>query len=334
VADTVTGSVDSAELTANKYFSKVHPRFRAEVPVAAISPADSPRLSGEDPAHVARLAEVGTSLPPILVKRSSMQVIDGMHRLHAAMAKGHETIEVEFFDGSDEEAFLLAVQANIGHGLPLTMADRVAAVERIVLAQPHLSDRFVATAAGLSASTVAAIRSRATDGYEQLDRRLGRDGKLRPVDGAVGRLKAAELLKSEPGASLRDVARKAGISPSTVRDVRARLSRGEDPVLGSRKGRAERLKNGDVTPGQSLSAGCAETDTDGLLKQLARDPSLRHSEKGRLFVRTLWTLVATVGNELPGLSNTAPAHVRHTAAELLRYSASTLRAMADDFDAG
>ena len=262
-----------------------------------------------------------------------MQVIDGMHRLRAALAKGEKTIGVEFFDGSDEEAFLLAVQANIGHGLPLTMADRVAAVGRIVLAQPHLSDRLVAEAAGLSASTVAAIRGRATDGYEQLDRRLGRDGKLRPVNGAVGRLKAAELLKSEPGASLRDVARRAGISPSTVRDVRARLSRGEDPVPGSYKSRDGRPPDAGDIPEQRLPEGYAETDPEGLLKQLARDPSLRHSEKGRLFVRALWVLIATVGNQLPGLSNAAPAHVKHTAAELLRYSASALRVMADDFEA-
>lgn len=305
------------------------PRARSAVPVSSIGHADSPRLGGEDPQHVARLAEAGAHLPPILVKRSNLQVIDGMHRLRAAIANGDATMEVEFFDGTDEEAFLLAVQANIGHGLPLTMADRVAAVERIVSARPQLSDRFVATSAGLSASTVAAIRRRSTEGFEQLARRLGRDGKLRPVDRAVGRLKAAKLLESQPGASLREVARMAGVSPGTVRDVRERLCRGEDPVPGSsRHAPGGQARAADV-------AGCppVRADPEVLLKQLARDPSLRQTEKGRQLVRTLWGLIATVGDHLPDLSNSAPTHVRPTAAALLRYFASALRVMADDFDA-
>jgi hypothetical protein len=58
------------------------------------------------------------SLPPLLVDRRSMRVIDGMHRLMAALLKKRETIDVEFFDGSYADAFLLAVEANVAHGLP------------------------------------------------------------------------------------------------------------------------------------------------------------------------------------------------------------------------
>jgi hypothetical protein len=58
------------------------------VPVLALRPADSPRLNGEDKAQIARLAETETPLPPILVDRRTMRVIDGMHRLMAASVQG------------------------------------------------------------------------------------------------------------------------------------------------------------------------------------------------------------------------------------------------------
>src|SRR5216683_6312208 len=70
--------------------------FRREIvaiPVRSLRPGVSPRLEGEDRAHVARLAETESPLPPILVDRCSMRVIDGMHRLMAASLGGRETID-------------------------------------------------------------------------------------------------------------------------------------------------------------------------------------------------------------------------------------------------
>ena len=94
------------------------------VEIGSLAPADSPRLAGEDGEHAARLAETPDELPPILVHRPTMRVIDGMHRLQAARLRGRETIETEFFDGSAEDAFIQAVTVNTRHGLPLTLADR------------------------------------------------------------------------------------------------------------------------------------------------------------------------------------------------------------------
>ncbi|MFD8814979.1 ParB/RepB/Spo0J family partition protein, partial [Streptomyces sp. NPDC059627] len=128
------------------------------VPVLSLRPADSPRLNGEDKAHIMRLAEAETPLPPILVDRRSLQVIDGMHRLMAASLRGQETIDVIFFDGNEADIFLRAVQENVTHGLPLSRADRRAAAERIIASHPHLSDRVIGQTAGLAANTVAAIR--------------------------------------------------------------------------------------------------------------------------------------------------------------------------------
>ena len=152
------------------------------VPVLSLRPSDSPRLNGEDKAHIARLAETETPLPPILVDRRTMRVIDGMHRLMAASLQGRETIDVIFFDGSEADVFLRAVQENIAHGLPLSQADRRAAAERIIASHPHMSDRAIGHSAGLAAKTVAAIRK----SFKRRDtavKRAGRPGRQSPPAG-------------------------------------------------------------------------------------------------------------------------------------------------------
>ena len=51
-----------------------------QLPIAALVPGDSPRLHGPDQEHVTRLAQIDGRLPPILVRRSDMRVIDGVLR--------------------------------------------------------------------------------------------------------------------------------------------------------------------------------------------------------------------------------------------------------------
>ena len=118
------------------------------VPHSALLPADSPRIGGQDLEHVRTLAEQSGPLPPILVHRSTMRVIDGMHRLRASMLREEGDIAVRFFDGTPEEAFVLAVQANARHGLPLSQVDRAAAASRILVSHPDWSDSAIAAIAG------------------------------------------------------------------------------------------------------------------------------------------------------------------------------------------
>ena len=70
-----------------------------------------------------------------------MRVIDGTHRLRAALLRGVDVIDVLYFDGPDADAFVLAVELNHTHGLPLSRADRTAAAERIIGSHPDWSDR-------------------------------------------------------------------------------------------------------------------------------------------------------------------------------------------------
>jgi hypothetical protein len=252
------------------------------VPVAMLAPGDSPRLEGHDAAHVARLAEMEGPLPPILVDRLTLRVIDGTHRLLAAIFRGDATIETHFFDGPPEDVFLHAVHANVAHGFPLSQADRRAAAVRIIASHPHLSDRAIAEVTGLGAKTVAAVRRRPEHSEAQPAARIGRDGRVRPVDGTAGRRRVAELIVKYPQASLRELARGAGVSPATVSDVRKRLARGEDPT----PPRAERrLGAAERRPERSGEQPTVEPAV--LIEKLRRDPSLRHKEEGRRLLRLL-----------------------------------------------
>jgi len=304
------------------------------VPLLALRPADSPRLNGEDRAHIARLVETEAPLPPILVDRRTMRVIDGMHRLMAASLQGRKTIDAVFFEGSEADVFLRAVRENVAHGLPLSQADRRAAAERIIASHPHLSDRAIGQTAGLAAKTVAAIRKRSAGGAPQSGARVGRDGRVRPLDSGIGRRRAAELLASRPDASLRDVAQAAGISPATALDVRKRMERGESPVPQKPKGRTARAGAAMTGAGGGMPGGEASTRTDdcnavpvplprftrqqasrdsmppdpaATVEKLMRDPSLMNNERGKVMLRLLH--VNAVGTKhLPDMATAVPPH--------------------------
>ncbi|MEU9072184.1 ParB/RepB/Spo0J family partition protein [Streptomyces sp. NPDC048109] len=192
-------------------------------------PAHSPRAEGEDPEHARILADSDADLPPIIVHRASMRVIDGMHRLRAASLRQEIDIPVRFFEGPEEEAYILGVAENTRHGRPLSSTERTAAALRILRSHPLWSNRAISAVAGISPKTVATLRS-ADGAIPEAGARLGRDGRVRPLDASSGRRRAGELIAANPNASLRQIAEAAGISTGTVRDVRDRLRRGEDPV--------------------------------------------------------------------------------------------------------
>ncbi|MEV4583282.1 ParB N-terminal domain-containing protein [Nonomuraea jabiensis] len=272
------------------------------MPILALHLGDSPRLKGEDKAHIVRLAETEQPLPPIIVDRRTMRVIDGLHRLMAASLRGQESIDVTFFDGSPEDAFLLAVQSNVKHGLPLSQADRRAAALRILMTHPRMSDRAIAESAGLGTKAVAELR-RSSDAVPQLNARIGKDGKVRPLSSREGRLRVAALLAENPEASLRHVARVAGVSAATAMDVRKRLERGEEPVP-----RQQAAGGGERWPREAVQDTSWPGPQPGIaLQKLLRDPSLRHSEKGRQLLRLLQENV-TGANNMQDVVAAVPSH--------------------------
>jgi len=281
-------------------------------PVCTVAVADlrisgSPRSAGENIEHIRTLAETPAELPPIIVHRASMRVIDGVHRLRAARLRGQQGIAVRYFDGEDGDAFVLAVRANVAHGLPLSLADRKVAAARIVASHPHWSDRMIASVAGLSAATVARIR-RDRDEPAPASR-IGHDGKVRPVNALERRRLARSVLLAEPTLSLREVARRAGISPETARAVRARLG----------------AETATPVPAEPIP------DQGRLVRQLRNDPALRFSETGRELLRLLD--VRTLSAERwAAIVSGVPTHCRDSVARVALECAQAWRTFAERLD--
>ncbi|MFC7387112.1 ParB/RepB/Spo0J family partition protein [Sphaerisporangium rhizosphaerae] len=295
---------DRIQLSANAEYLDISRLPTEVVALSSLRDGDYPRLSGQDRKHIELLAQTEQPLPPILVHRQSMQVIDGMHRLRAAELRCEREIEASFFDGDEEAAFILAVRLNIEHGLPLTLRDRTAAAERLLNAHTSWSDRKIANIAGLSASTVGAIRRRATGQSGRSNTRIGQDGRMRPLEAAEGRRRAGEVIARKPTASLRQIAKEAGISPGTARDVRARVERGEDPVPSRRHRGVTRKHNAGEGPVSQLQLGSAVPRVTVraqvrqptiILELLRKDPSIRSTESGRALLK--WLSMHTAGAE-------------------------------------
>ncbi|MBG0566534.1 ParB N-terminal domain-containing protein [Actinoplanes sp. NEAU-A11] len=297
--------------------------FPVAVPISSLLPGYSPRLGGENPEHVQLLA-TASGLPPILVHRRTMKVIDGMHRLRAAKLRGDRTISVTFFDGDDAEAFLLSVDANLKHGLPLSRSDREAAAGRILGLFGHMSDRAVAAAVGLSPTTVSMIRRRLVPPAAAEGSRVGRDGRVRPVDGSAGRRRAGEFIALKPDAPLRAIAKEAGVSVGTARDVRERLRAGQDPVLTSQRGAVEYRRR---RTGGARESAC----WPAVRENLSRDPAVRYAEKGRVFVR--WVDAHVIERaEWAELVAAVPPHWRESMADVARSCAAAWQALADELE--
>lgn len=259
------------------------------VPIDRLRPSDSPRGEACDESHVRALAGSGREFEALLVHRPTMRVIDGMHRLSAARLRGHDIVAVRFFDGSEADAYVLAVQLNVRHGLPLSRAERRTAAERILRTHPHWSDRAIAERTGLSGKTVGALRGGVSAEIPQPHTRVGRDGTARPLSSLDGRLRAAHLIAADPTTSLRELARRSGLSTATVRDVRDRLRRGEAPVPEPRRGAAGPRREATVTV-PAADRGGSEGRPDPVaaaVRNLLKDPSLKGSETGRELLRAL-----------------------------------------------
>jgi hypothetical protein len=156
----------------------------------------------------------------------------------------------------------------------------------------------MAVITGLSAKAIASLRTSATGDTQFYGKRLGRDGKRRPVIAGEGRRRAAEYLNSHPDASLRQVARETDVSLGTVHDVRDRIRRGTLHVVEEPGRPAEQVASDSTT---SVAAGPAslarslpprrETGNaqqlvwPAISAKLTSDPALRYTDGGRAFLR-------------------------------------------------
>jgi ParB-like chromosome segregation protein Spo0J len=285
------------------------------VQLSLLVSAFSLREAGTDTRHVQVLAEAASSnvLPPILVQRRSSGIIDGLHRVEVAKLRGEWSIRARVIDCTDEEALILAVKANVGHGLPLSRADRISGAKRIIASHPDWSDRVLARITGLGARTIASIRSIAADTAQPHPKRLGRDGKRRPVVPGEGRRRAVEYIHDHPEAPLREVARAADISIGTAHDLRDKVRRGALHVLPN----ANEHDAGES--GQAPEAEAQGRAWSAIAAKLANDPSVRYTQDGRAFLRWM-AMHSAEPNEWSNFIDAIPQHwlgdVRRVAANM------------------
>ncbi|HEY7142677.1 MAG TPA: ParB/RepB/Spo0J family partition protein [Streptosporangiaceae bacterium] len=301
------------------------------VPVSLLVPGFHLRQEGTDPAHVRLLADAAGSvrLPSILVQKTGSRIIDGLHRLEAAKLRGEWTISARIVDCTDSEALVIAIKSNTMHGLPLSRADRISGAKRMLAAHPDWSDRAVAGITGLSAKSIASLRSAAGD-TPFTGKRLGRDGKRHPVAPTGGRLRAAEYIRAHPDASLRQVARATDVSLGTVHSVREKLRRDAEfgpqapgrpagpgvvrpPAAAGQPAKAPRPPAAPPVRAihAPLGAGAGSRAPGLALRmisaKLASDPSLRYTEGGRAFLR--WMAGHCLGHdEWREFIDAIPAH--------------------------
>jgi hypothetical protein len=137
------------------------------------------------------------------------------------------------------------------------------------------------------------------------------------------------LLAQNPRASLREVARGAGISPTTARDVRRRLEYGERPASRQRVRRNSAAAL-DTTP-QPARVRSAAPPVSVAVEKLLRDPSLRHNEQGRRLLRALQ--VNAIGpEEWAGLAAAVPSHCTSVVVQVARQYAQMWLRLARDLD--
>jgi len=268
----------------------------------------SPRLDGIDTTHVRHLAGLPEELPPLVVHQATMRVMDGLHRLAAARSRGERLVPVVYFEGSYDEAFVVAVRLNAVHGRALRPKDRTAAVRRILSTHPHCSDRSIAAMCGVAPRTVARLRQESADDRQRLTTRIGRDGRRHPLSAQEGRRAAERIMREEPEVSLREVARRAGVSVGTALDVRRRLlvaapevpgHTGTGMPLGQRQWTAG-------TPGHAAAPRLHEQ-----LEWLAREPALRYTDQGRALLRLLSTTLTFLDSSGP-MAKAVPNHCRRS----------------------
>lgn len=287
------------------------------VPLRDLHTAHAPRNAEEDEQYARTLAASREDLAPVLVHRSTMLVIDGVCRARAAALRGRTHIRARLFDGTEEDGDMLSVLVDVAHGMVPPVAERTAAARHALRVQPDWSDRALAALTGLPGKRVAALRRESGAATAPHERRLGLDGRARPLDSAARRQLADGLLNDDPHASLRQVARAAGLSPATVADVRERRRRGEDPV--PRRGAGVRPGRPGLVPtprtGGAPVPPTAVTALRPALASLTQDPSLRLTESGRALLRAL-DVSCVLADGIEGIAAHVPPHRLDTVARL------------------
>lgn len=183
-----------------------------------VDPDLQPRKDGLDADYVAALQECLEVWPPIVaVDNGGFLLVDGFHRFAAAQNLGLETVRVEVREAPDDgDLPALAYALNVGHGRPLTTADRRAEAERLFRANPTMSPQEVARRAAISPTSAG-----------KYHRELVRSGAIEATDQRVSRAGVAyrPAAPRQPGELPPDQEPLGSIFTSRERREQRRLTR-------------------------------------------------------------------------------------------------------------
>ena len=181
------------------------------VPVRAlvVDDAISPRHVDAD--TVAAYADNADLLPPVLVQQGTLVLVDGRHRLHAVIRASRDYILVQEEEIADEELRDRAIRANVGHGRPYTLDERIANARDIMHRHPGWSAPMVAEWSGMSRRWVADQKAREQQRESERENRpvqsapvaakvSTRDGRvITPTPGNLSARTAAPVRSYDPG---------------------------------------------------------------------------------------------------------------------------------------
>lgn len=297
---------------------------------------EHPRGGYVDHEHVRRLAHAIDEVPPILVHEGTMRVIDGVHRLHAALELGWQQIRAVLYTGTTAQAFILAVQSNSVHGLPLTLAQRRDCAVRLLRENPHLSDRALARVTGVSAKSIGQLRS-TVESAQLNGLRQGLDGRWRAPDFAERRQRAVEFLTENPEASLRQVAKATGVALGTAHTIKHELAESRTEPQPPAPPRPSPPIPAPTSPG--VGTGSSEEPVlrdrqsiEAAIRTTLSDPHFRECDEGRALLRCLHALAIPSAMPPPTVIAVVPDRRASDVARVIRHFVRAWAEIADELD--
>lgn len=200
-------------------------------------------------ATYAERMQAGDVFPAIVVFHdgSAYYIGDGFHRALAAKRNGRSELPADVRGGTKTDALWFALGANKTNGQRLTEADKRGAIEMAYATWPDKGQREIADQIGCSQRYVSTVREeiQVRTGSHLPDMVTGKDGKRYPASRgpnarSTEKREQVALLVKEGGIPS-EIARKVGVSMTTVTDVRRSL--GVPTLDKTKEGTAQRRQD-------------------------------------------------------------------------------------------
>lgn len=204
------------------------------------------KVSQEHIDSIARAYEQGLPVPPVLVAVTAdgtIELVDGEHRVRAAIQADMRRIPVFEFHGSEEERVAVAVASSQGRNL--TPDERAMAYKR--LHDKGWTDKEIAEKVGRSEGDVANHLLLAQCGREVLEMVARGDIKATPLFSLAREIGPAAVLGRVKKALEQKQAQMADPTPAPDPDAKVAEKPGRGTKKGSTKAPRPRLRASDLT---------------------------------------------------------------------------------------